>query len=58
METLKQLLIAAFAPAARRGALVEGQRHALREGSHASVRNGRRGKRARVFAGLRLVFAR
>jgi hypothetical protein len=57
METLKQLLIAALAPAARRGALIEGQRHALREGWRASF-NARRGKRARVLAGWRPVFTR
>ncbi|HJU07761.1 MAG TPA: hypothetical protein VJ727_04690 [Rhodanobacteraceae bacterium] len=57
MEALKQLLIAAFAPAARRGALIELQRHVPREKSRASARNGRRGRRARVFGRRRLAFA-
>lgn len=56
METFKRLLIATFAPAAQRWALVEGNPHASMGGSHISIRIPR-GKRKRIRATWRLSTA-
>ena len=56
MEIFKRLLIAAFAPAAQRWALIEGNPHAPIGGAQISIRS-RRGKRIRARAIWQLAAA-
>ena len=58
METFKRMLIAAFAPAARHWALVEGNLHASKIGAARVSPRNPRGSRARVRTIRRFVFAR
>ncbi|MGH8213601.1 MAG: hypothetical protein ACREPP_10290 [Rhodanobacteraceae bacterium] len=57
MEALKRVLVAAFAPAAQRWALVEGSRH-VPNAEPLTSRGRSNGKRARPRAIWRIALAR